>query len=196
MASLLHCCQPQVTGLASTQSPHRGTTAPPSAQPRYTRGCHGSWGPATVLIRAKDPLFSAVRVGPVWSCPQADQLSQQTPESTVLVPSRRCSSLRWPLQWSWPDNNNITSPHPDICTGLLLTAHHCTAWHLRHGNDSKAALLHSSLSFASVCMNDVRIAKGGAGPRRINVKCTHSSSSARILSQSGASDTALTQALV
>ena len=141
-------------------------------------------------------MFSAVRVGPAWSCPQADQLSQQTPESTVLVPSRRCSSLRWPLQWSWPDNNNITSPHPDICTGLLLTADHCTAWHLRHGNDSRAALLHSSLSFASVCMDDVRIAEGGAGPRRINVKCTHSSSSARILSQSGASDTALTLALV
>ena len=114
-------------------------------------------------------MFSAVRVGPVWSCPQADQLSQQTPESTVLVPSRRCSSLRWPLQWSWPDNNNITSPHPDICTGLLLTADHCTAWHLRHGNDSRAALLHSSLSFASVCMNDVRIAEGGAAADQCEV---------------------------
>ena len=134
-------------------------------------------------------MFSAVRVGPAWSCPQADQLSQQTPESTVLVPSRRCSSLRWPLQWSWPDNNNITSPHPDICTGLLLTAHHCYTAMIA---ELHFFTLHSP-SLRSVWMMFVL---RRAGPRRINVKCTHSSSSARILSQSGASDTALTLALV
>ena len=36
VASLLHCCQPQVTGLASTQSPHRTSGTRP--QPRHTRG--------------------------------------------------------------------------------------------------------------------------------------------------------------
>ena len=110
---------------ASTQSPHRTSGTRP--QPRHTRGLLSLLlvsGKRLELSRGPDVpgcqgWMVQGELSPRWP------VVQQTAEYS-LVPARPCCSLRWPLQWSWSDNNNITSPHPDICTGSLLT----TAWHL------------------------------------------------------------------
>ena len=91
VASLLHCCQPQVTGLPSTQSPHRTSGTRP--QPRHTRGLL-----SLLLVSGKrldlsrGPDVPCCQCGCRVSCPRGDQLSSRQQSTAWYRPAPAAAS--------------------------------------------------------------------------------------------------------